>query len=372
MSASIFLIDHNETLIELTRSAYASEDLFQDLLGKHPRLLTITAGESGRLLLIRREQEVPDTQNGGGRWSLDHLFLDGSGVPVLVEVKRASDTRARREVVAQMLDYAANGVAYWPIENIIAAHDRTCGELGIDPDQNLQAFIGSEDADAFWQQVEANLKSGRIRMVFVADMIAPELRRIVEFLNEQMRPAEVLAVEVEQFLDPNGFRTLVPKLVGETARAQAVKNPKGSSHPLPPITVEEWINRFAERHGHDARRSIDQLVGWFRANGIEVSIPASQASLSAGVRRTASDGRLANFVFVYLKDGYMQLPMPKLPLGSEETRLAVVEEYSAIPGAELSSNLANGLHGMPLAALSSPETWNGLTRFYLKLKGLLE
>ena len=29
--------------------------------------------------------------------------------PTLVEVKRSSDTRIRREVVGQMLDYAANG-----------------------------------------------------------------------------------------------------------------------------------------------------------------------------------------------------------------------------------------------------------------------
>jgi len=40
--------------------------------------------------------------------SLDHLFLDEAGVPTLVEVKRSSDTRARREMVAQMLDYFNN------------------------------------------------------------------------------------------------------------------------------------------------------------------------------------------------------------------------------------------------------------------------
>ena len=36
----------------------------------------------------------------------------------LVECKRASDTRTRREVVAQMLDYAANGTQYWPIDRL--------------------------------------------------------------------------------------------------------------------------------------------------------------------------------------------------------------------------------------------------------------
>ncbi len=36
-------------------------------------------------------------------------------------------------------------------------------------------------------------------MVFVADVIPDELMRITEFLNEQMNPAQVFAVEVKQY-----------------------------------------------------------------------------------------------------------------------------------------------------------------------------
>jgi hypothetical protein len=43
------------------------------------------------------------------------LFLDQYAVPTIVEVKR-SDSRVRREVVGQMLDYAANAVVCWPVE----------------------------------------------------------------------------------------------------------------------------------------------------------------------------------------------------------------------------------------------------------------
>src|SRR4051794_25314367 len=57
---------------------------------------------------------------GSDRWSLDHVFLNADGVPTLVEVKRSSDTRARREVVAQMLDYAANATAYWKVDALRA------------------------------------------------------------------------------------------------------------------------------------------------------------------------------------------------------------------------------------------------------------
>ena len=37
-------------------------------------------------------------------------------------------------------------------------------------------------------------------MIFLADTIPPELKRIVEFLNEQMDPAEAFAVEVKQYV----------------------------------------------------------------------------------------------------------------------------------------------------------------------------
>jgi len=50
---------------------------------------------------------------GGGWWSIDHLVVDQDAVPTFVEVKRASDSRSRREVVAQMLDYVANGSVFW-------------------------------------------------------------------------------------------------------------------------------------------------------------------------------------------------------------------------------------------------------------------
>jgi hypothetical protein len=59
-------------------------------------------------------------------------------------------------------------------------------------------------------------------MLFVADETPPELQRIVEFLNEQMQAAEVLAIEIKQYVG-EGHKTLVPRLIGQTAKAQATK-----------------------------------------------------------------------------------------------------------------------------------------------------
>jgi hypothetical protein len=120
----IFLIQSDGSLVEMNEQAYDSEDLLQELLAKYPRLLSGDGNSDAtprRWLLISREMPVPDGEDGGGRWSLDHLFFDQEAIPTLIEVKRSCDTRIRREVVGQMLDYAANAVVYWPVEEFRSA-----------------------------------------------------------------------------------------------------------------------------------------------------------------------------------------------------------------------------------------------------------
>jgi hypothetical protein len=73
-----------------------------------------------------------------------------------------------------------------------------------------------------------NKPAGRkVRLVFLADKIPTELQRIVEFLNAQMDPAEVIAVELRQFVG-EGVRTLVPRTLGQTAGATQKKSAGGS------------------------------------------------------------------------------------------------------------------------------------------------
>ena len=227
MSDGIFLIQADGQLVEMTEQAYDSEALLQRLLADYPNLLAgnqINPSTPRRWLLVRREAGLPSEEAGANRWSVDHLFLDQEGIPTLVEVKRSTDTRIRREVVGQMLDYAANAVVYWPIEQIRAFLDATCQQQGVDVDQAVLDLLGDDaDLEQFWQGVKTNLQAGRVRMIFVADVIPAELRRIVEFLNEQMNPAEVLAVEIKQFAG-QGLKTLVPRVMGQTAEAQQKKS----------------------------------------------------------------------------------------------------------------------------------------------------
>ena len=102
----------------------------------------------------------------------------------------------------------------WPAIRWTATHRTNSEEV-------LATFLETDaegEASEFWTKVKTNLQAGKVRLVFVADGIPPELRRIVEFLNEQMVAAEVLAVEVRQYRG-DGLRTLVPRVYGKTGQS---------------------------------------------------------------------------------------------------------------------------------------------------------
>jgi hypothetical protein len=122
-----------------------------------------------------------------------------------------------------MLDYAANGVVYWPIEQLVAEFTAECEAKNLSPEDAIRECLGPDvEPEELWQKVSLNLGAGRIRMMFIADRIPAELRRIVEFLNQQMDPAEVLALELRQFAG-GSLKTIVPVVYGQTEGAQQKK-----------------------------------------------------------------------------------------------------------------------------------------------------
>lgn len=225
MSGNIFLLDNNHNVVELTEAKYESEDLFQQLIEQYPGILAgdqITPDQPRKWIFVSREMGVPSHDGGNAQWFLDHLFIDQDAIPTFIEVKRSTDTRIRREVVAQMLDYAANATAYWPIEGVRSTYEATCAKQGIFPLENLG--LSESEADGFWEKVHSNLRLGKIRLIFVADEIPETLRRIIEFLNGQMTDTEVIGVEIKQYISNGGYTTLVPKVIGQTTAAIQVKS----------------------------------------------------------------------------------------------------------------------------------------------------
>jgi len=111
--------------------------------------------------------------------------------------------------------------------------------------------------------VKTNLKAGRIRLLFVADQIPDELKRIVEFLNAQMDPAEVLALELRRF-DGEGLKTIVPVVYGRT---EVARRSKGSVRPARRWDRESFFAALEKRSDPQTIQVAKRLEQWMQQNG---------------------------------------------------------------------------------------------------------
>jgi hypothetical protein len=343
LAGRIYLLNDESKLIAMEESAYDSESLLQKLLADHPDLLAgeqINAEQPRRWLLVTREMTVPGEQDGAGRWSLDHLFLDQDAVPTLVEVKRSTDTRIRREVIGQMLDYAANAVAYWPVEEIKAKFENRCNNDGDDPGAELVKFLGEgQDVSTFWQQVKTNLQAGRIRLLFIADEIPPELRRVVEFLNSQMDPAEVLAIEVKQFVGES-LKTLVPRVVGQTETARQKKT--GGRGELRQWDESSFFADLTRRRGEQEAAVARRLLDWANQSGLSIWWGQGKTDGSFFPSYYSKLGQHLLFsVWTYGAVEIQFQHMRRPPFDETEKRRELADRLSAIEGVSIPETTLN-------------------------------
>lgn len=295
-----------------------------------------------------------------------------------------------------MLDYAANAVAYWSVEALRARlADRARGQ-GSEANEFVAAFLGlpgepgadaalgeaglkggddgggvraangaarSAAVEAYWGRVRTNLQAGRVRLLFVGDRIPTELRRVVEFLNRQMQPAEVLAVELRQY-EGQGLKTLVPIVIGQSQEAAARKGggPVSVAAPRPAGPKRVWdraslLDDLAARTQDDpgVLEVAHRLADWIerRSDTVEFGQNPDWGTMSAVFRadggvpvqpiRLWSDGTLA-VQFQYLLDRPI--------FGALEARQAFLDRLNAVPGVRLPASAVTKRPSVRLQALA--------------------
>lgn len=367
MAGKIFALRDGCELTELTPSQYSNEDFFQGLIEKHPEILAgdqINPENPRKWILISRELGVPAEQDGGAQWYLDHLFIDQDAIPTFIEVKRSTDTRIRREVVAQMLDYAANAVQYWPIDMIRGNYEKnaadgdavTLNDIGVPP----------ENEDTFWQSVSTNLRAGRIRLIFVADTIPPSLLRIIEFLNKQMVDTEVLGLEIRQFLSTDGLTTLVPSLVGRTAIAVQTKRAESNKW-----DEQSFLVQAAEIGGNESVVLCERILRAFESLGCyiwwgEGKTHGSFVPEYLGKQRhqlcSVYNWHKSTLVEIYFQ--YMKPPFNETPY-----RLKLKAELEKIPGVKIHESRLDKRPNFSVTYLSTDESF---TLFINAIKTYIE
>lgn len=105
-------------------------------------------------------------------------------------------------------------------------------------------------------------------MLFAADRVLPELRKVVEFMNVQMRPAEVLAVELRRY-QGGGLRALAPIVLGQTQ--EAIEQKSGASAKPRRLWDEPRVLEALSAAGDAAVAATAMaLIAWIRANADRV------------------------------------------------------------------------------------------------------
>lgn len=272
MEGAIYLLQESGALVRMAHRSCDSEDVLQTLLAHYPALLAgdqIDSSRPRRWLLIGREVSLSTREDSAGRWAVDHLFLDQEGVPTLVEVKRSGDARLRREVVGQLLDYAAHAVHSWSPEHLARLLEERCRREGLESKRLLAELLERcHRPGDFWEKVRSNLETGRVRLVFVAEEVPPELARVVTFLNTQMRPAQVLAVEVRRYCG-GGLTALVPRVLGLKRASGSRRRSPAASKQQPPVPAT-FFALLETRRGVWEAAVAHRLTEWAARAGLRV------------------------------------------------------------------------------------------------------
>jgi hypothetical protein len=191
-------------------------------------------------------------------------------------------------------------------------------------------------------------------MLFVADVIPPELRRIVEFLNEQMDPAEVLAVEIRQYTGKD-LTTMVPRVFGQTEQAQQKKSVSTSKG-------RKWDEQsfFAELEG---QRGVEDagiaraVFGW--ANRKHLRIWWGEGKTKGSFSPMLDRSGKPYWLIAVITNGLIQVQFQKMgeqpPFNDESMRVELLRRLNELPHVALSPDTITGRPAIPLSSLKDED-----------------
>jgi hypothetical protein len=194
--------------------ALHDEAWLRDLLFEHPELLPIGEIEPVLDPLVSACIELPLPAGNA-----DNLFLNPNGGIALVECKLWRNPEARRKVVAQVIDYA-RCLSTWRYSDLELAIARASVPRGAKPPARMADLFRPTDFDeaSFVDNVNRNLKRGRIVLILAGDGIREDAEALVDLVQDTVGTRFTWAlVEMPVFQLPDQLGFIVqPRLVART------------------------------------------------------------------------------------------------------------------------------------------------------------
>jgi hypothetical protein len=192
--------------ISLTQKDF-DEAWMQGLIHENPDLLPLDELRPtlGELTSLGREIATPVGP-------IDNLFVDSNGTLVIVEAKLYRNPEARREVVGQIIDYAA-ALSRWGFSDIDAAVRGSNAGQGI-----IDLLNETEASEArIIDGLERSLRTGDFLLLVVGDGIRESVESIAELLAGAPHLGFTFAlIELAVYESRTGAKTVVPSLVAHS------------------------------------------------------------------------------------------------------------------------------------------------------------
>lgn len=196
------------------------------------------------------------------------------------------------------------------------------------------------------------VSAAKMRLVFVSDQIPSELRRIVEFLNTQMSPAQVLAVEVTQYLG-DGVQTLVPRMVGQTADAEMRKRREVRKWDEPSLLAE--IERL---HGSEEADVARHIIHWSKTHFPR--LVWGKGLVEGGVWGVLDLGDHAYSPFGVSTRGRVDVYLNAMgtmpPFDDEAKRVELIHRLNQMPGVNIPDDAVRRVGKITLNLLVDPKS----------------
>jgi hypothetical protein len=185
---------------------FPDENQLQQMLYNSPELIPVRGGPTVAKVFIR-ECGLP------GSGYTDLLGVDSTGEIYVVECKLATNPEIRREVIGQILEYAAY---LW--EMSFEAFDdlfQKKGKMKLSKVLAERAPFGW-DFDVFRSNVSRNLAAGNLNLLIAVDQMNQQLEEIISYLAGRGVGIRLQAIELKVYSHED-FEILAPELHGQLA-----------------------------------------------------------------------------------------------------------------------------------------------------------
>jgi len=248
MKACPYLINKDasgQKLQHITIQERAYDEIWlQDVLRRHPDILPVDEIETVFYPLVPIGREVV-TETG----AIDNLFISHRGYLVLIETKLWRNPEAKREVIAQAIDYGSS-LSKWNynrLNGVAKEYTKRYENTELELVDWVEKQGGPVEGGRYFfeETVAKNLRLGRFLTLIVGDKIRQSVVEMLDYVNKYPQLAmDIALVELHCFrwgeLKDSWPLLIVPNIVARTeiverSIIQVTINPEGT----PQIDVQQ-------------------------------------------------------------------------------------------------------------------------------------